>query len=126
MGVFADAELDKSSVIKEILITADDGKKYSVNYYNLQVIIALGFKIDNERAVQFRKWANRIVGDYIIRGYVMDKERFKNGSPLSSEYFEHLLEDIREIRLSERKFYQKVTDLYATCSRSFGDAAPVG
>ena len=112
--LFTDAELDKSSVIKEILITADDGKKYSVNHYNLQVIIALGFKIDNERAVQFRKWANRIVGDYTIRGYVMDKERFKNGSPLSSEYFEHLLEDIREIRLSERKFYQKVTDLYAT------------
>ena len=89
--LFADAELDKGSVIKEILITADDGKKYSVNHYNLQVIIALGFKIDNERAVQFRKWANRIVGDYTIRGYVMDKERFKNGSPLSNEYLEHLL-----------------------------------
>ena len=112
--LFADAELDKSSVVKEILITADDGKRYSVKHYNLQVIIALGFKIDNERAVQFRKWANRIVGDYTIRGYVMDKERFKNGTPLSDGYFEHLLEDIREIRLSERKFYQKVTDLYAT------------
>jgi len=75
--LFADAELDKESVIKEILITAEDGKKYRVNHYNLQVIIALGFKIDNERAVQFRKWANCIVGDYTIRGYVMDKERFK-------------------------------------------------
>ena len=112
--IFKDAELDEGSVIQKYWITADDGKKYSVNHYNLQVIIALGFKIDNERAVQFRKWANRIVGDYTIRGYVMDKERFKNGSPLSNEYFEHLLEDIREIRLSERKFYQKVTDLYAT------------
>ena len=112
--LFSDAELDKNSVIKRILITAPDGKKYSVNHYNLQVIIALGFKIDNERAVQFRKWANQIVGDYTIRGYVMDKERFKNGSPLSNEYFEHLLEDIREIRLSERKFYQKITDIYAT------------
>ncbi|MBP5637995.1 MAG: virulence RhuM family protein [Victivallales bacterium] len=112
--LFEDAELEKSSVVKEILITANDGKNYRVNHYNLQVIIALGFKIDNERAVQFRKWANRIVGDYTIRGYVLDKERFKKGSPLSSEYFEHLLEDIREIRLSERKFYQKVTDLYAT------------
>ena len=112
--LFADAELDKESVIKEILITAEDGEKYRVNHYNLQVIIALGFKIDNERAVQFRKWANRIVGDYTIRGYVMDKERFKKGTPLSNEYFERLLEDIREIRLSERKFYQKVTDLYAT------------
>jgi hypothetical protein len=79
--LFADAELDKGSVIKEILITAEDGKKYRVNHYNLQVIIALGFKIDNERAVQIRKWANRIVGDYTIRGYVMDKERFKKGAP---------------------------------------------
>ena len=112
--IFKDAELDEGSVIQKYWITAADGKSYNVNHYNLQVIIALGFKIDNERAVQFRKWANRIVGDYTIRGYVMDKERFKNGSPLSSEYFEHLLEDIREIRLSERKFYQKVTDLYAT------------
>ena len=111
--IFADAELDEGSVIRKIRITELDGKTYTVNHYNLQVIIALGFKIDNERAVQFRKWANRIVGDYTIRGYVLDKERFKNGSPLSSEYFEHLLEDIREIRLSERKFYQKVTDLYA-------------
>ena len=112
--IFKDAELGECAVIQKYWITADDGKKYSVSHYNLQVIIALGFKIDNERAVQFRKWANRIVGDYTIRGYVMDKERFKNGSPLSNEYFEHLLEDIREIRLSERKFYQKVTDLYAT------------
>ena len=112
--IFADAELDENSVIRKIRITGSDGKSYSVNHYNLQVIIALGFKIDNERAVQFRKWANQIVGDYTIRGYVMDKERFKKGSPLSSEYFEHLLEDIREIRLSERKFYQKITDLYAT------------
>ena len=112
--IFQDAELEEYAVIRKIRITAPDGKSYSVNHYNLQVIIALGFKIDNERAVQFRKWANQIVGDYTIRGYVMDKERFKEGTPLSSEYFEHLLEDIREIRLSERKFYQKVTDLYAT------------
>ena len=112
--IFKDAELDEGAVIQKYWITAEDGKKYSVSHYNLQVIIALGFKIDNERAVQFRKWANRIVGDYTIRGYVMDKERFKNGTPLSNKYFEHLLEDIREIRLSERKFYQKVTDLYAT------------
>jgi len=112
--LFADAELDKCSVIKEILITADDGKNYRVNHYNLQVIIALGFKIDNERAVQFRKWANQIVSQYTIRGYVLDKPRLKDGSPISDKYFERLLEDIREIRLSERKFYQKVTDIYAT------------
>ena len=112
--LFADGEIDKDSVIKEILITAPDGKNYRVNHYNLQVIIALGFKIDNERAIAFRKWANEIVGKYTIQGYVLDKPRMKNGSPFSSEYFEHLLEDIREIRLSERKFYQKITDIYAT------------
>jgi len=95
-------------------IDAADGKSYNTNHYNLSAIIAVGNKVDSPRAVQFRKWANRIVGDYTIRGYVMDKERFKYGSPLSNEYFELLLEDIREIRLSERKFYQKVTDLYAT------------
>ena len=112
--IFEDAELEEGRCIKEFLIDLPDGRKFKVKHYNLQVIIALGFKIDNGRAVQFRKWANRIVGEYTIRGYVMDKERFKKGSPLSSEYFEHLLEDIREIRLSERKFYQKITDIYAT------------
>ena len=112
--LYEDAELDKASTIKEILIVADNGKNYAVKHYNLQVIIALGFKIDNERAVQFRKWANQIVSQYTIRGYVLDKPRMKDGSPISSQYFERLLEDIREIRLSERKFYQKVTDIYAT------------
>lgn len=112
--LYEDAELDKASTIKEILIVADNGKNYDVKHYNLQVIIALGFKIDNERAVQFRKWANQIVSQYTIRGYVLDKPRMKDGSPISSQYFERLLEDIREIRLSERKFYQKVTDIYAT------------
>ena len=112
--LYEDAELDKASTIKEILIVADNGKNYNVKHYNLQVIIALGFKIDNERAVQFRKWANQIVSQYTIRGYVIDKPRMKDGSPISSQYFERLLEDIREIRLSERKFYQKVTDIYAT------------
>lgn len=112
--LFADAELDKLSVVKEILITANDDKKYRVNHYNLQVIIALGFKIDNERAIAFRKWANQIVSEYTIKGWVMDVPRLKNGAPISDKYFEHQLERIREIRLSERKFYQKITDLYAT------------
>lgn len=112
--IFADAELDESSVIRKIRITGSDGKNYSVSHYNLQVIIALGFKIDNERAVQFRKWANQIVGEYTIKGWVMDDQRLKDGSAITDKYFEHLLEKIREIRLSERKFYQKITDLYAT------------
>ena len=112
--LFADAELDKGSVIKEILITADDGKNYRVNHYDLRVIIALGFKIDNEKAIAFRKWANQIVTEYTIKGWVMDDQRLKDGTPIADKYFDHLLEKIREIRLSERKFYQKVTDLYAT------------
>ena len=112
--LFIDAELDKLAVVKEILITANDGKKYRVNHYNLQVIIALGFKIDNERAIAFRKWANQIVSEYTIKGWVMDVPRLKDGAPISDKYFEHQLERIREIRLSERKFYQKITDLYAT------------
>ncbi len=112
--LFADAELDKGTSIKEVLTDVGDGRKFVVNHYNLQVIIALGFKIDNERAVQFRKWANQIVGEYTIKGWVMDDQRLKDGSPITDKYFDHLLEKIREIRLSERMFYQKITDLYAT------------
>lgn len=114
-AIFADLELEESAVIKKYLITAADGKKYNVNHYCLQAIIAVGFKVNNERAVQFRKWANSIVKDYTIQGWVMDEERLKNGgSLLTKEYFEKQLEKIREIRLSERKFYQKITDIYAT------------
>lgn len=89
--LFSDAELDKAAVIKEILITAEDGKRYNVNHYNLQVIIALGFKIDNERAIAFRKWANQIVSEYTIKGWVMDVPRLKDGSPITDKYFEHQL-----------------------------------
>ena len=112
--IFKDAELEETSVIQKFWITAPDGKKYNVNHYNLQVIIALGFKIDNEKAIAFRKWANQIVLEYTIKGWVMDVPRLKDGSPITDKYFEHQLERIREIRMSERKFYQKVTDLYAT------------
>ena len=112
--IFEDGELDENSVIKKYLITADDGKNYNTQHYNLQTIIAAGFKVNNERAVQFRKWANKVVKDYTIQGWVMDKERLKKGHMFTDEYFERQLQYIREIRLSERKFYQKVTDIYAT------------
>lgn len=113
--IFADGELSEESVIKHCLITASDGKNYNTKHYNLQVTIAVGFKIENERAVQFRKWANGIVKDYTIQGWVMDEERLKyGGTILTKDYFEKQLEKIREIRLSERRFYQKITDLYAT------------
>ena len=113
--IFADNELSETAVIKQYLTTAADGKNYQVKHYSLQAIIAVGFKIENERAVQFRKWANQIVKDYTIQGWVMDVERLKHGGSILSEaFFERQLEKIREIRLSERKFYQKITDIYAT------------
>lgn len=112
--LFADDELQESSVIKKFLITASDGKSYKTQHYNLQAIIAVGFKIENERAVQFRKWANQIVKDYTIQGWTMDVERLKSGGNLTDNFFERQLEKVREIRLSERKFYQKMTDIYAT------------
>lgn len=114
-NIFEDGELDKKAVIKKYLITASDGKQYNTNHYNLQAIIAVGFKVNNDRAVQFRKWANGIIKDYTIQGWAIDSDRLKSGgSVLTREYFDHLLEQIREIRMSERRFYQKITDIYAT------------
>ena len=113
--IFSDSELQEDSVIRKFRITAADGKSYSTNHYSLEMIIAVGFKVNSERAVQFRKWVNQIAKDYTIKGWVMDDERLKNGgSILTTEYFDRLLEQIREIRLSERRFYQKITDIYAT------------
>jgi hypothetical protein len=112
--VFDDGELSADSVIKKYLITAVDGKNYNTNHYNLQMIIAVGFKVNNDRAVRFRKWAGQIVKDYTIQGWSMDVGRLKKGSMFTDEYFERQLQYIREIRLSERKFYQKVTDIYST------------
>ena len=112
--IFADSELSEDSVIRKFRITASDGKSYTANHYSLQMIIAVGFKVNSERAVQFRKWVNEIATQYTIRGWVMDDERLKQGTYLTDKYFDEQLERIREIRVSERKFYQKVTDLYAT------------
>lgn len=116
--IYEDNELEEKSTIKNFLIVQDEGnRKISRNviHYNLQMIIAVGFKVDNERAIQFRKWANQIVKDFTIKGWAMDDERLKNdGSILTKKYFEEQLERIREIRMSERKFYQKITDIYAT------------
>ncbi|MGN0179493.1 MAG: virulence RhuM family protein [Monoglobaceae bacterium] len=112
--IFDDGELEEDSVIKKYLITAADGKSYNTKHYALQAIIAVGFKVNSERAVQFRKWVNKIAKDYTIKGWVMDDERLKEGSYLTDKYFDEQLERIREIRASERKFYQKITDLYAT------------
>lgn len=112
--IFKDSELQKDSVIRKFLITADDSKLYNTNHYSLEMIIAVGFKVNSEKAVQFRKWVNSIAKEYTIKGWVMDVERLKRGTYLTDKYFEEQLERVREIRASERKFYQKITDLYAT------------
>ncbi|MDD2603833.1 MAG: RhuM family protein [Desulfobacteraceae bacterium] len=113
--VFADSELQEDSVIRNFRITAADGKSYNTKHYNLAAIIAVGYKVNSERAVQFRKWATSIIEEFTIKGYAMDDERLKSGgSILTDRYFEEQLQRIREIRLSERKFYQKITDIYAT------------
>lgn len=113
--IFSDAELEEQEVIRKFRITASDGKSYNTNHYNLKAIIAVGNKVDSPRAIQFRKWANSVIEEFTIKGFVMDDERLKNsGTVLTKDYFEEQLERIREIRLSERRFYQKITDIYAT------------
>ena len=122
--IFEDSELEEDSVIRNFRITESDGKSYDTKHYNLQMIIAVGFKVNSERAVQFRKWVNNIAKEYTIKGFAMDDERLKNdGSILTKKYFEEQLERIREIRSSERKFYQKITDIYATAIDYDRDAA---
>ena len=116
--IFEDSELTEEATIRNFRIVQTEGTRQvsrDVEHYNLQMMIAVGFKVNSERAVQFRKWVNQIAKDYTIKGWVLDSDRLKNGgSILTKEYFSRLLEEIREIRLSERQFYQKVTDLYAT------------
>jgi len=113
--IFADSELQEDSVVRNFRITATDGKQYETKHYKLAAIIAVGYKVNSERATQFRKWATTIVEEFTIKGFTMDDERLKRvGSVLSEQYFEEQLQRVREIRLSERKFYQKITDIYTT------------
>ena len=107
-------ELDRNSVCKDFLHTAEDGKNYKTKYYNLDAIISVGFKVNSKRAIEFRLWAINVLKQYSVKGYVLDKERLKNGTFLNENYFDELLQEIREIRISERNFYQKITDIYAT------------
>ena len=115
--IYADSELEEAATIRNFRIVQTEGSRQvtrDTKHYNLQMIIAVGFKVNSERAVQFRKWVNQIAKDYTIKGWVMDDERLKRGTYLTEKYFDEQLERIREIRASERKFYQKITDLYAT------------
>lgn len=113
-NIFASGELEKESVTEKISATASDGKNYMTQFYNLDAVISVGYRVNSIRATQFRQWATSVLRDYAIRGYVLDRKRMENGAFLDEDYFEHLLAEIREIRLSERRFYQKLTDIYST------------
>lgn len=113
-NIFESNELSEDSVIRNFRITASDGKTYDAKHYNLEAVIAVGFKVNSDRAIEFRRWANRVLKDFAIKGYVLDSERLKNGAYLSKKYFDDLLLEIRDIRASERNFYQKITDIYVT------------
>ena len=113
-NIFEEGELVKDSVCRKFRRTASDGKEYNTQFYNLDAIISVGYRANSTRATQFRQWATAVLRQFAIRGYVLDKKRMENGVFLTEDYFEHLLAEIREIRLSERRMYQKVTDLYAT------------
>lgn len=116
-NIFNDGELEKNSVSEEFSATASDGKKYNTKFYNLDAIIAIGYRINSKQATLFRIWATKTLKEYIIKGFVLDDKRLKQGGQLfGKDYFEELLERIREIRASERRFYQKITDIYAQCS----------
>jgi len=112
--IFKSGEIEENAVIQKFRITADDGKNYNTNFYNLDAIISVGYRVNSLRATQFRQWATKILKEFVIKGFVLDKKRLENGTYLNKNYFEELLSEIREIRLSERNFYQKVTDIYTT------------
>lgn len=113
-NVFDSKELIEDSVVRKFLTTASDGKNYNTKFYNLDAVISVGYRVNSKRATEFRQWATRILKEFSVKGFVLDKKRLENGSFLGEDYFEQLLEEIREIRLSERRFYQKITDIYST------------
>lgn len=122
-NVFDSGELEEKAVCAKFAHTAEDGKTYNTKFYSLDAIIAVGYRVNSIRATQFRQWATNVLRQYAIRGYVLDRKRMENGTFLGEDYFEHLLAEIREIRLSERRFYQKLTDIYAT-SMDYNKDAP--
>ena len=114
--VFNSGELEKNSVIRKYRTTANDGKKYNTNYYNLDAILSVGYRVNSSQATLFRIWASKILKEYIIKGFAMDDERLKNGHYFGKDYFKELLERVRSIRTSERRIYQQITDIFAECS----------
>ena len=123
-NIFKEGELIAALVTEEFSVTATDGKNYTVRHYNLDAIIAVGYRVNSKRATAFRQWATGVLRDYTLRGYVMDRKRMENGAFLGEDYFERLLDEIREIRLSERRFYQKIADIYST-AMDYDREAPI-
>jgi hypothetical protein len=123
-NIFVEGELDEISVTEDFSVTAADGKNYRTKHYNLDAIIAVGYRINTKRDTAFRQWTTSVLRDYALRGYVIDKKRMENGAFLDEDYFERLLAEIREIRLSERRFYQKITDIYFT-AMDYNKSAPI-
>jgi hypothetical protein len=113
-NIFASDELAEDAVVRKFRITAADGKTYATSHYSLDAIISVGYRVNSVRATQFRQWATGVLREFAIKGYVLDRKRMENGAFLDKDYFERLLAEVREIRLSERRFYQKITDIYAT------------
>ena len=123
--IFKSGELEENSVIRKIRITAEDGKDYLTNCYNLDAIISVGYRVNSEQAIRFRIWATQTLREFIIKGFVLDDERLKQGQRFGVDYFDELLERIREIRASERRFYQKITDIYQQCSIDYDKDADI-
>ncbi len=124
-NIFRDGELDKSSVCAIFAHTANDGKRYKTQYYNLDAIISVGYRVNSIQATRFRQWATKTLKDYIVKGFVINDEFLKNGPKFGKDYFDELLERIKEIRASERRFYQKITDIYAQCSYDYDANSPI-
>jgi len=125
-NIFKSNEIDENSVIRKFRITASDRKNYDINFYNLDAIISIGYRVNSYQATQFRKWATKILKEYLIKGFVLNDDRLKQGNQLfGKDYFDELLERVREIRASERRFYQKITDIYSQCSIDYDKDAPI-
>lgn len=124
-NIFAEKELNGNSVSAKIAHTAGDGKTYSVQFYNLDAIIAVGYRVNNSQATQFRIWATKTLREFMIKGFVLDDERLKQGKRFGKDYFNELLDRIRETRASERRFYQKITDIYQQCSIDYNNESAI-
>ncbi len=123
--IFEEGELEREEVTQTIPTVADDGKTYNIDYYSLDLIMAVGYRVRSSQGIQFRKWATKVLKEFVVKGFVLDDDRLKNGTHFGKDYFDELLERVREIRASERRFYQKITDIYKECSIDYSKDAEI-